>query len=50
MLIKAILIGRNEGVINGLVESVHALVQVVLDQHTHHEASYRSSEPKNERQ
>ena len=46
--------GGNEGVINGLVESVHALVQVVLDQHTHkvnhHEASYGSSEPENERQ
>ena len=43
--------GGNEGVTNGLVESVHALVQVVLNQHevNHPEPSYRSSEPENER-
>ena len=45
--------GGNEGVFSGLdlVESVHALVQVVLNQHevNHYEASYGSSEPENER-
>ena len=35
---------RNEGVVSGLVESVHALVQVVLKQHevNHNEASHGS--------
>ena len=44
--------GGNEGVVSGLVESVHALVQVVLKQHevNHNEASYGRSEPENEQQ
>ena len=43
--------GRNAGVISGLVESVHALVQVMLKQHevNHNEASHGSLEPENER-
>ena len=34
--------GGNEGVVSGLVESVHALVRVVLNQHevNHYEASH----------
>ena len=42
----------NEGVVSGLVESVHALVQVVLKQHevNHNEASHGSSEPEDGRQ
>ena len=45
-------LGGNEGVVSGLVESVHALVQVVLKQHevNHNEASHGSLEPENERQ
>ena len=37
--------------ISGLVESVHALVQVVLKQHevNHNETSHGSSEPEDER-
>ena len=44
--------GGNEGVVSGLVEFVHALVQVVLKQHevNHNEASHGSSEPEDERQ
>ena len=40
--------GGNEGVVSGLVESVHALVQVVLKQHevNHNESSHGSVEPK----
>ena len=42
----------NEGVVSGLVESVHALVQVVLKQHevNHNEASHGSSEPEDGQQ
>ena len=42
----------NEGVVSGLVEFVHALVQVVLKQHevNHNEASHGSSELEDERQ
>ena len=38
--------------VSGLVESVHALVQVVLKQHevNHNETSHGSSEPEDERQ
>ena len=50
-------LGGNEGVVSGLVESVHALVQVVLKQHevNHNEAMppqwfHGSSEPEDERQ
>ena len=44
--------GGNEGVVSGLVESVHALVQVVLKQHevNHNEASHGSSEPEDGQQ
>ena len=44
--------GGNEGVVSGLVEFVHALVQVVLKQHevNHNEASHGSPEPEDERQ
>ena len=45
-------LGRNAGVISGLVEFVHALVQVMLKQHevNHNEVSHGSLEPENERQ
>ena len=44
--------GGNEGVVSGLVESVHALVQVVLKQHevNHNKASHGSSEPEDGQQ
>ena len=43
--------GGNEGVVSGLVESVHAQMQVVLKQHevNHNEASHGNVEPENER-